>query len=459
MGVLDQCGVTPAPAVISNNVEQAAQVCSLPLPPQQFITNYTDDNIKRGRAPRPPPPVHETYSMFGNTFNADDTIIRPLEQQGIKRLYPHNFDRRRELRKLNHSLLVNFLDLLDMLVRCPESGRRTEKVDDLSLLFIHIHHLLNEFRPHQARETLRVMMDLQRRQRIEISLRFQKHLDKVYEMLQQAIHSLPDTSDFDSKLIVPSESFENMDSSNSSPNPDQLAVLDDIMCSIKTKSNGTHLFLRKVTINLSGRYSCEVSADAPSFRTALVSGDMNIVVVPSVFPEIRGMKARYKLGDILEVQCVSKDSRPAANLTWSLNGKVLDSEYVKQANIKRDSERGLETAVSTLTLSLHHHHFVGGRIKVKCTASIHNIYWQTTENSAGEEKPKDAEPSTSISKDALQPSNVPKEGQKKDDSANSRGHCCYCASHIFERLKSSSVTVPFSLQLVCLYILRYNIIS
>uniref|UniRef100_A0A0A9WGX7 Cell adhesion molecule 2 n=1 Tax=Lygus hesperus TaxID=30085 RepID=A0A0A9WGX7_LYGHE len=181
----------------------------------------------------------------------------------------------------------------------------------------------------------------------------------------------------------------------------------------KTKSNGTHLFLKKVTINLSGRYSCEVSADAPSFRTALVSGDMNIVVVPSAFPEIKGMKARYKLGDTLEVQCVSKDSRPAANLTWSLNGRVLDSEYVKQANIKRDSEKGLETAVSTLTLSLHHHHFVGGRIKAKCTASIHNIYWQTTENSAGEEKPKDAEPSTSISKDALQPSNVPKEGQKK----------------------------------------------
>jgi mediator of RNA polymerase II transcription subunit 7 len=52
-------------------------------------------------------------------------------------------------------------------------------VEDLSLLFIHIHHLLNEFRPHQARETLRVMMELQRRQRAETAHRFQKHLDKV----------------------------------------------------------------------------------------------------------------------------------------------------------------------------------------------------------------------------------------------------------------------------------------
>lgn len=31
----------------------------------------------------------------------------------------------------------------------------------------------------QARETLRVMMELQKRQRIETATRFQKHLDKV----------------------------------------------------------------------------------------------------------------------------------------------------------------------------------------------------------------------------------------------------------------------------------------
>lgn len=99
--------------------------------------------------------------------------------QGFKRLYPQHFDRRRELRKLNHSLLVNFLDLLDLLIQCPDSTRRAEKVEDISLLFIHIHHLLNEFRPHQARETVRVMLDLQRRQRNETTIRLQKHIDKV----------------------------------------------------------------------------------------------------------------------------------------------------------------------------------------------------------------------------------------------------------------------------------------
>lgn len=107
---------------------EAIQVSSLPLPPVQYINLYTDENVRRGRAPRPPLPIHDTYSMFGNVFNADDTIIRPLEAQGIKRLYPQHFDRRRELKKLNHSLLVNFLDLIDLLVQCPDSPRRAEKV-------------------------------------------------------------------------------------------------------------------------------------------------------------------------------------------------------------------------------------------------------------------------------------------------------------------------------------------
>ncbi|CAG2061855.1 unnamed protein product [Timema podura] len=210
-----------------------AQVSSLPLPPVQYINQYTDENIRRGRAPRPPPVIHDTYSMFGNAFNADDTIIRPLESQGIKRLYPQHFDRRRELRKLNHSLLVNFLDLLDLLVQCPDSPRRQEKVEDLSLLFIHIHHLLNEFRPHQARETLRVMMELQRRQRTETAQRFQKHLDKVMEILQQALQMLPESSESDSKLLIPTELFENLDAANQDEaSTDSCNALDRLMCDI-----------------------------------------------------------------------------------------------------------------------------------------------------------------------------------------------------------------------------------
>ena len=88
--------------------------------------------------------------MFGVTFHADDQIVRPLEDQGLRRLYPQSYDHRRELKKLNHSIVINFLDLLDILIKLPDSPKRAEKMNDLTLLFIHMHHLINEFRPHQV---------------------------------------------------------------------------------------------------------------------------------------------------------------------------------------------------------------------------------------------------------------------------------------------------------------------
>lgn len=168
------------------------QVSALPPPPMQYIKEYTDENVRKGLTPKPPPPIRDSYMMFGNQFQCDELIIRPLESQGIERLHPVQFDHKRELKKLNMSILVNFLDLLDILIKSPGSIKREEKLEDLKLLFVHMHHLINEYRPHQARETLRVMMEVQKRQRLETAERFQKHLERVVEMIQGCLASLPD---------------------------------------------------------------------------------------------------------------------------------------------------------------------------------------------------------------------------------------------------------------------------
>ena len=120
--------------------------------------------------------------MFGQPFMADDAIIRPLEASGVRRLYPQAYDHKRELKKLNHSILVNFLDLVDILIRAPDSPKRAEKLEDMNLLYINMHHLINEYRPHQARETLRVMMEEQKKQRNEIADKFQANLDHVVQV-------------------------------------------------------------------------------------------------------------------------------------------------------------------------------------------------------------------------------------------------------------------------------------
>lgn len=146
---------------------------------------------------------------FGQRSRADDQIIQPLESQpGLRRLHPQNYDHKKELKKLNHSILANFLDLLDILIKNPESRKRVEKIEDLTLLFIHMHHLINEFRPHQARETLRVMMEVQYRQRLETAKRFECHLEKVQNILRSCVEKLPDSSALDTKLTIKTEGLE-----------------------------------------------------------------------------------------------------------------------------------------------------------------------------------------------------------------------------------------------------------
>jgi hypothetical protein len=45
----------------------------------------------------------------------------------------------------------------------------------------------------------------------------------------------------------------------------------------KAKSNASHVIISQVETNMSDRHTCEVSVDAPTFQTTLVSGEMEVV--------------------------------------------------------------------------------------------------------------------------------------------------------------------------------------
>lgn len=91
-----------------------------------------------------------------------------LAEQGIEQLYTppdtpspsssgSHSDRAITLKRLAKSLLLNFLELMGIMGVSPE--QYAEKIQDLRVLFINFHHLLNEYRPHQARESLIMMME------------------------------------------------------------------------------------------------------------------------------------------------------------------------------------------------------------------------------------------------------------------------------------------------------------
>lgn len=73
-----------------------------------------------------------------------------LAEMSVRQLYSSepDLDRTSELRWLTKSALMNYLELVGIMD--VDSAGWTEKIDDLRIIFINMHHLLNEYRPHQV---------------------------------------------------------------------------------------------------------------------------------------------------------------------------------------------------------------------------------------------------------------------------------------------------------------------
>ena len=62
------------------------------------------------------------------------------------------------------------------------------------------------------------------------------------------------------------------------------------------------------------------------FRLSLFSNfysDFFFAVLPTESPIINGAKLRYSIGDIVDVNCTSSNSKPAADIRWLINGKPV----------------------------------------------------------------------------------------------------------------------------------------
>ncbi|XP_055683785.1 uncharacterized protein LOC129790334 [Lutzomyia longipalpis] len=155
-------------------------------------------------------------------------------------------------------------------------------------------------------------------------------------------------------------------------------------------STDSVVVLQNVSLSSTGKYRCEVSAEAPSFQTVTDHGDMIVVALPEEGPRITGGRPRYQIGDIVRVNCTSGRSKPAAHLNWFINGHQAEHSFMRKYDNIVTGREGLETSILGLEFRVRVKHFRNGDMKLKCLATIEDVYWRTNEESVEGDKPQKA---------------------------------------------------------------------
>ncbi|KAJ4988280.1 hypothetical protein SVAN01_06215 [Stagonosporopsis vannaccii] len=151
--------------------------------------------------PPTPPSDNESFHVFGESTKSSATnnfsqtmefISKTLGSQFVlsdwtyTQLYPSvdspaavsssalhstdaNIDRQQYLNRFNRSIMLEYLSLLGLLTLDPKGDHKNTKLKHILTLVCNMHALINEYRPHQARETLISIMEEQvKRKKAEI---------------------------------------------------------------------------------------------------------------------------------------------------------------------------------------------------------------------------------------------------------------------------------------------------
>ncbi|EDW83939.1 uncharacterized protein beat-IV [Drosophila tropicalis] len=156
---------------------------------------------------------------------------------------------------------------------------------------------------------------------------------------------------------------------------------------IEELSDASRVLLRGLTLNSTGLYRCEVSAEAPNFSSVQGEGRLDIVFLPRDGPHIRGQQYQYQIGENLYLNCTSGKSHPASHLQWFVNEQpILDERYLYKYN-DIVHKHGLITSTLGLQLPLESRHFHDGDMRVKCLASISPVLWKGGKESVLQRRP------------------------------------------------------------------------
>jgi mediator of RNA polymerase II transcription subunit 7 len=164
--------------------------------------------------PPEPPADDEDFEVFGESTRAKgnsrfqqnmDFVSAKLNNEMIlpgwtyEQLYPtadepsteqapasasSNFDRQNYLFRFNRSIILTYIELLGIVALDPTSEHKDAKLKHILTMVTNMHALINEYRPHQARETLiNIMQEQVERKKREIE-GVKKMKERVRDVLE-----------------------------------------------------------------------------------------------------------------------------------------------------------------------------------------------------------------------------------------------------------------------------------
>nr|CAI5866408.1 unnamed protein product [Callosobruchus analis] len=162
------------------------------------------------------------------------------------------------------------------------------------------------------------------------------------------------------------------------------------------KSTPYEVVLKNVQPEVTGKYKCEVSSDAPNFYTYMEAGYMYVIDTPVDDPLMVVDKEVAEVGSVIKGNCSAPAAYPPANVTWYLNGRRIpesSQKYIPPTETHNSvpnvrSRRMPLVTFSKLELDVDADTFHNGKARLSCVASIFHLYKREKDVILEEERPR-----------------------------------------------------------------------
>ncbi|XP_033214459.1 uncharacterized protein LOC117171339 isoform X2 [Belonocnema kinseyi] len=155
------------------------------------------------------------------------------------------------------------------------------------------------------------------------------------------------------------------------------------------RSSAHSVIIKEVQMDLSGKYRCEVSTDAPTFYTKYEFGHLQVARLPKGNLTVRMEKRRYAVGDTVRGNCTAPAGSPPANITWTVNGLPINASHITNKYVSRNrTADSRQQTIATLDYEIIPDSFNSGRLHIACHAVVFHLYKEYAEIVLEEERPR-----------------------------------------------------------------------